>query len=271
MVSECILVPLTIIYNDEYLVVVDKPAGLLVHKSAIDKHETRFLLQQLRDQLGEFVFPVHRLDKPTSGVILFAKSAEMAAVLQAQMEFKAEAAQDDESRQSIKEYLLVCRGYTPDKGIIDHPLKPINDFKQRRRKKPSLDKAPQQNTQKPAQEAITHYQRLATYELNAKIDRYPTSRFSLLKARLLTGRKHQIRRHCKHISHPIIGCPRYGKSTYNRYFADSLAVNRLLLHAYRLTLSHPVTHQELTFRAPLSGSFSALIESFDWQAAVDCA
>ena len=235
---------LRILYNDDQLVAVDKPAGLLVHKSNIDKHETRFLLQQLRDQLGCFVYPIHRLDKPTSGVIVFAKQPEIAALIQAQMEVNT----------ATKHYLLVCRGYLKGEGLIDHALKPINDFKHKN--KQALDK--------PAQEAKTAYQSLATYELDACIDRYPKSRFSLIKASLLTGRKHQIRRHFKHLSHPIIGCPRYGKSNYNHYFANVLGAPRLLLHAWQLTLEHPISKASLSITAPLSGDFLNLVQRFQW-------
>lgn len=245
--------PLRVVYEDDQLVAVDKPAGLLVHKSNIDKHETRFLLQQLRDQIGCFLYPIHRLDKPTSGVIIFAKQPEIAAQVQAQME----------ANTATKHYLLVCRGYLEGSGLIDHALKPINDFKS---KKGSSHK--KQAVDKPAQAAQTAFQGLATYELDACIDRYPKSRFSLVKASLLTGRKHQIRRHFKHLSHPIIGCPRYGKSLYNHYFANRLGAPRLLLHAWQLTLEHPVSKKPLTITAPLSGDFLNLVQRFQWDHAL---
>ncbi len=228
------------------MVVINKPSGLLVHRSNIDKHETRFALQMLRDQLGQHVYPVHRLDKPTSGLILFGLNPEAAARLQKQME----------ENTASKEYLLVCRGYCPESGIIDHPLKPIEDFKNKR----SALKAP-----KPAQTATTEFQRLNTIELPVAVDKYPTSRYSLVKAKILTGRKHQIRRHFKHISHPIIGCPKYGKSTHNRYFSTELEADRLLLHSYRMTLNTPSTNETIEITAPLTDAFQAIMEKFDWQ------
>ncbi len=243
--------PLDIIYHDEYLVAVYKPEGLLVHRSNIDRHEKRFLLQELRDQIGQHLYPVHRLDKPTSGLILFALTPEVAALLQADMQ----------SNQTTKEYLLVCRGYCPEVGIIDHPLKPIDDFKSKRRK--SNPAGPQET--KPAQEAVTEYTRLATAELDVEIDRYPQSRYSFVLARLLSGRKHQIRRHFKHLSHPIIGCPKYGKSKHNHYFADKLSAPRLLLHSYRMVLIHPVTQAPLELITPPVGSFERLIDTMGWQ------
>ncbi len=237
---------LDILYRDQYLVAVHKPEGLLVHKSNIDKGETEFLLQRLRDQLGEYVYPIHRLDKPSSGLILFGLSAVVAANVQQQMETNA----------ATKEYLLICRGFTPSSGVIDHPLRPIDDFKHKNGgKKPP----------KPMQDAITEFTQLDTIELAASIDKYPSSRYSFVQAKILTGRKHQIRRHMKHISHPIIGCPKYGKSTHNRYFADVLQAPRLLLHSYKMQLEHPITGKELVIVSKPRGSFSVLIDQFGWQ------
>ena len=239
---------LNVIFEDDYLVAVYKPEGLLVHKSAIDKHETHFLLQQLRDQIGAYVYPIHRLDKPTSGIVLMAKTPDVVAAIKMQME----------ANIAIKEYLLVCRGYSPEAGCVDHALKPINDFK-RKQGKPF---------DRPAQDAITAFERLATLELPIAIDKYPCSRFSLVRACLLTGRKHQLRRHFKHLSHPIIGCPRYGKSAYNHYFAEHLGVARLLLHASRLQILHPKTGKPLLLLAPPQGVFAGLLQQFEWSAAV---
>lgn len=241
--------PLKILYQDDYIVAVDKPAGLLVHRSAIDKHETRFLLQLLRDQIGCHIFPVQRLDKPTSGVIVFAKSPSIAALLQEQLTLERTTG------DVKKEYLLICRGFCEERGMIDHPLKPINDFK-----KKSSAPAPE----KPAQAAVTEYQRLHTIELANQVDKYASSRYSLVKANLLTGRKHQLRRHFKHLSHPIIGCPKYGKSTHNRYFSTSLGVSRLLLHAYRLRFYHPMLSETIEIRAPVTGEFVHLFKYFQW-------
>ncbi len=232
---------LDIIYRDEYFVAVHKPEGLLVHKSNIDKHETVFLLQELRNQIGQHLYPVHRLDKPTSGLILFALTPDIAKILQAQMQ----------DNTASKEYLLVCRGYCEESGEVDHPLKPMEDFKRKSKKV---------RDPKPAQDAVTQYRRLQTVELNIEIDKYPTSRYSLVLAKLLTGRKHQLRRHFKHLSHPIIGCPKHGKSPHNSYFAAHLGAPRLLLHSYRMHLHHPVTKEPMTLLAPPQGSFKALLE-----------
>lgn len=243
--------PLTILFEDDHLVAVDKPEGLLVHRSHIDRHETTFLLQRLRDQIGQRIYPVQRLDKPTSGVIVFAKHSTVAAALQQQINHT------DSEVGARKTYLLVCRGFPLESGRIDHALKPINDFKGRPVK-----------TEPQAKSAITDFQRLHTIELPVTVDKYPQSRYALVQARLLTGRKHQLRRHFKHISHPIIGCPKYGKSSHNRYFADQLGVARLLLHSYELCLTHPVTAAALRIQAPPSGSFAQLLQIFQWPLAV---
>jgi len=203
-------------------------------------------LQRLRDQLGEYVYPIHRLDKPSSGLILFGLNPTVAANIQRQME----------TNTATKEYLLICRGFTPNSGLIDYPLKPIDDFKNKK----NVNKI-----DKPAQEAVTEFTRIDTIEIPVAIDKYPSSRYSFVRAKILTGRKHQIRRHMKHISHPIIGCPKYGKSTHNRYFAGTLQAPRLLLHSYKMRLVHPVTNKELYISAMPRGSFKALIDRFGWQ------
>ena len=235
-----------ILFEDEYLVAAYKPEGWLVHRSAIDRHETRFLLQYLRDQVGCHLYPIHRLDKPTSGVIVFGKSGEVAARVQAQME----------SDESVKKYIAVCRGYCPEEGVIDYPLPPVADFKHQR-KRPKADL--------PRQPAVTLFHRLDTIELPFEVDRYPTSRYSFVEIQLKTGRRHQIRRHFKHIHHPLIGCPKYGKSTHNRFFAIQFGCHRLLLHAIQLQITHPVTGERLNLVAPPRGEFATLLANFNWR------
>ncbi|MCA0900915.1 pseudouridine synthase [Microbulbifer agarilyticus] len=239
-----------LIFEDDHLIAAYKPEGWLVHRSDIDKHEDRILLQYLRDLVGQHLYPVHRLDKPTSGVIVFGKSGDAAAKLQAQLD----------SDTSVKQYLAVCRGFCPEQGVINHPLPPVADFKhQRKRPKSEL----------PRQEAITHFRRLDTVELPFAVDRYPSSRYSLVQVELVTGRRHQIRRHFKHLSHPLIGCPKYGKSTHNRFFAEQLHCARLLLHAYRLSIQHPISEKKLDLIASPKGCFMSLIDQFGWRLPVN--
>lgn len=239
---------LEVLYQDEHLVAINKPAGLLVHRSKIDRYETRFALQMLRDQLGQHVYPVHRLDKPTSGVLLFTLSTNTARQVSEQF---ANTTID-------KVYLAVVRGYTPEKGVIDHPLKE------------QLDKMTDKlsATNKPAQSAITRYQRLATVELPIAVDRYPQSRYSLVEAYPETGRKHQIRRHFKHIAHPIIGDAKHGKGVHNRFFQQHFGCHRLLLSCTQLSLTHPVSGQPLTVSAPLDERFQKIISTLGWNNAL---
>ncbi|MFZ5841563.1 MAG: pseudouridine synthase [Pseudomonadota bacterium] len=234
---------LPVLYCDEHLVAVHKPAGLLVHRTGIDRNETRFAVQMLRDQLGQHVYPVHRLDKGTSGVLLFARHPEMARQLVQQF-----------AEQKIdKCYWAVVRGHPPEQGRIDHPLDRIQD---------DYDK--QTRADAPAQPAVTDYRRLACVELPVAVDRYPVSRYALLALSPLTGRRHQLRRHLKHIAHPIIGDVRYGKGSHNRYFREHLAAPRMLLACVRMRLAHPVTGATLVLEQPVDGCFQALLQRWQW-------
>jgi len=233
---------LPIIYQDEYLVAIHKPAGLLVHKSLIDKHETQYAMQILRDQIGQWVYPLHRLDRPTSGVLLFGLSKEIAQLMGEQFE----------QRLLQKTYWAIVRGYINNEGIIDHPIKPTADFKR--------DK--ERMAQKEAQEAITGYRRLGTLELPYLVDQFPTSRYSLVELSPQTGRKHQLRKHLKHLSHPTIGDPKYGKSKHNHFFKEHFNCHRLLLAATQLTFTHPITHAPLTISAPVEDVFSDISQLF---------
>ncbi|MCE1239129.1 MAG: tRNA pseudouridine(65) synthase TruC [Azonexaceae bacterium] len=239
--------PLTVLYRDEHIVVIDKPANLLVHRSEIDRHETRFAIQILRDQIGQKVWPAHRLDRGTSGVLLFGLSPEIASTLGRQFE----------AGTVTKRYLAVVRGHPPAQGEIDHPLSRQRDDYEFRGER-SCDEA---------QPALTRYRRLATIELPVAIDRYPSSRYALLELEPVTGRRHQLRRHLKHIAHPIIGDSTYGKGRHNRHFAAELACGRLLLACTRLGFLHPADSREIMVDAPLTGEFADLLARFGWSAA----
>lgn len=239
---------LPIIYQDQYLVAINKPAGLMVHRSDIDASATQFALQMVRDQIGQRVYPIHRLDRPTSGVLLFALSPEIAAHVCDQFE-----------QHSVeKVYWAVVRGIPPKQGVIDHPLSFRADTRQERRKVKKHGK--------PAtvQSALTHYRTMATIELPVKVDKYPTSRYALVELKPKTGRKHQLRRHLKHISHPIIGDPKHGKSKHNNFFASEYHSSRLLLAARHLRFTHPVLNKEIKLDAPLDGGFKSLLTEFNW-------
>lgn len=227
-----------ILYQDQWLVAVHKPAGLLVHRSKIAKSETRFAMQLVRDQLGRHVFPVHRLDKPVSGVLLFALDADTARLI----------TDGFSSGQVSKTYLAVVRGFIPEQGRIDYPLAEM------------LDKTTDAlaDPDKAAQPAITGYRRLATVELPIPVGRYSTARYSLVELRPVTGRKHQLRRHMKHIFHPIIGDTTYGDGKHNAMVRNRFQSSRLMLVATRLSFEHPHTNQPTCIEGPPDSDFSAM-------------
>ena len=238
---------LDILYQDQYLIAIDKPAGLLVHRSDIDRHETRFAVQLLRDQIGRRVWPVHRLDKGTSGILLFALDPETLRRLGGQFE-----------RNEVgKTYLAVVRGWPDASGLIDHPLSRDHD---------AYGKL---LATREAQTARTGFRRLATIELPDAVDRYPRSRYALVALRPETGRHHQLRRHLKHIAHPIIGDATHGKGRHNRFFQREFSCHRLLLACTELGFRHPADDTPMTLRTPLNGEFADLIERFGWSDALD--
>jgi tRNA pseudouridine65 synthase len=245
--SDRIREQLAIIYQDDAVVAVNKPSGLLVHRSPIDRHETRFALQLVRDQVGRRVYPVHRLDKPTSGVLLFAFSPEAARQL---VEHFA-------AGTVAKRYLAVVRGYAPDEGTIDYPLV----------EEPDKCDYPSTTTAKEPQQAVTAFRCLARIELPSAVGRYASARYSLVSVSPHTGRRHQLRRHFKHIFHPIIGDTRYGEGRHNRFFRQEFDSHRLLLHAAELILPHPVTGAPVELVAPLDHDLVELLTQFGW---LDC-
>lgn len=239
---------LDILYRDESLVVVHKPSGLLTHRTVLDRHETRFAVQILRDQIGQKVWPAHRLDKGTSGILIFSLNPEIARQL----------GQAFEAGNIAKTYLAIVRGHPPQSGCIEHPL--------RRQRDDYEFRGGEENV--VIQQAITHYRTLATTEQDWAVAPYPTSRYALLELEPLTGRRHQIRRHLKHIAHPIIGDSTYGKGLHNRLFAEHLGCQRLFLACTATHLSHPVSGAPLALHAPLATDFAAIIERLGWQEAL---
>jgi tRNA pseudouridine65 synthase len=234
---------LEILYRDEFLVAINKPSGLLVHRSMIDRYETEFAVQILRDQIGQFVYPVHRLDKPTSGVLLFALDKESASLLGEQFM----------SRESKKSYIAVVRGYIEERGIIEHALTI------------KLDKIADKDSSVPieAQEATTEYERLATVELDFAVGKYDKTRYSLVKLYPMTGRKHQLRRHMKHISHHILGDTKYGRGEHNIFIREQFDCHRMLLHASELQIKHPYTNETLVIQASLDDTFESMCKLFN--------
>ncbi|MBK1650214.1 tRNA pseudouridine(65) synthase TruC [Rhabdochromatium marinum] len=233
-----------ILFQDDALIAVHKPAGLLVHRSLIDTGASTFALQLVRDLIGQWVYPVHRLDRPTSGVLLFARNPETARALTAQ--FSA-------SRVS-KTYHAIVRGWTQPAGTIDHAL----------REEPDRITDALADPDKPPQRAVTGYRRLAQVELPFPVGRYPSARYSLLELQPETGRRHQLRRHLKHIFHPIIGDTTHGDGRHNQFFRDRFGNQRLLLVATRLCLDHPATGQRLVIEAPPAEDFAHMARALGW-------
>lgn len=235
--------PLQILYQDDHFIAVNKPSGLLVHKSAVDKYETEYAMQRVRDQINQWVYPVHRLDKPTSGVLLFALNEQAARDIQTVWQ----------AGLVEKQYLAVTRGWLPKSITVDHALKEILDK--------FTDKKARRN--KPPQEAITEFTPISTLEIPVANDQFPSSRYGLVLAQPKTGRKHQIRRHLKHLSHPIIGDPKYGKSQHNRIFQTEFNAHRLLLHALTLRIPHPYHGKKVTIAAPVDSIMRQVISHFN--------
>jgi len=235
---------LDILYIDDHYVVIDKPSGLLVHRSPIDKRETRFALQILRDQIGQHIYPIHRLDKPTSGAMIFGLHSDAAKLM-------AEIINTD---KVSKTYWAVVRGYAPEEGHIDHALSyQPDDYTDKDRR-----------TLPAPQAAQTSFKRLATVEIPVFVDRYPQSRYSWVELSPHTGRRHQLRRHMKHIGHPIIGDARHGKGVHNRFFQSEYQANRLLLMARELRWQHPYSGAEITNQASMDEAFASVFKAFGW-------
>lgn len=216
---------LRVLHQDEHLVAIYKPAGWLVHRTGLDAHETRFVVQALRNQLGRHVYPAHRIDKGTCGVLLLGLNADVARTL----------ALAFAGRTVAKRYLALVRGWPPEECTVDHALRPD-------------DAAPDAPAQ-PAQTRIYTLQRFAWPQ--AADPRFTNTRLALVQAEPFTGRRHQIRRHLKHMAHPILGDATHGKGPLNRWWAAQVGPARLWLHAWQLTLPHPVTGATLHLHSGL--------------------
>ena len=221
-----------VLHADARLAVVDKPAGLMVHDSALARGEDDFLADRLREQFGRPVFLVHRLDRATSGCLLLAFDRDIASALGKTLM----------SGEVEKHYLAVCRGWPAERFTIDHPL----------------DGGPGKPLKKPA---LTHFERLATCELDLPSTGFSTSRYALMRATPETGRFRQIRRHLKHASHHLIGDTSHGDGRHNRSFR-MLGIHRMLLHAQRLAFPHPVSGERLAVEAPPDAEFSKALGLF---------
>lgn len=223
------------LYRDDVLAVVDKPAGLMVHDSALARGETDFAADRLREQFGKPIFLVHRLDRATSGCLLLAFDRDTASALGKVLM----------SREVEKDYWVVCRGWPEESFVIDYPL----------------DGGPGKPLKKPA---VTNFTRMATTELEFPSAGFATSRYSLLCAQPHTGRFRQIRRHLKHVSHHLIGDTSHGDGRHNRQFR-MLGIHRMLLHARRLAFVHPASGERIEVVAPPDAEFARALALFDAQ------
>ncbi|MFC4210635.1 pseudouridine synthase [Pedobacter lithocola] len=220
---------LEIIYEDEHLIAINKPHGLLVHQSSIARDAIEFALQMLRDQVGKKVSPVHRLDRKTSGILLFAFDKESEISMQQQFM----------NAETDKKYLAILRGFTPESMDIDYPLAKENGT---------------------LQDAFTSFRTLQTAEIDLPFGKHSTSRYSLVEAAPKTGRMHQLRKHFSHILHPIIGDRTHGCNKQNKFFLEQWNMSTMLLHASELSFTHPKTSVRINLKADLHDEFKRVME-----------
>lgn len=216
--------PLEIIYEDEYLVAINKPHGLLVHQSSIARNADEFAVQLLRDQIGQRVYPAHRLDRKTSGVLLFALDKATNQSLTQQFTDKT----------ITKKYWAIVRGFAPDELTIDYALRKDNGV---------------------LQDAVTKIKTVQRTEIDLPFGKHSTSRYSLVEAEPITGRMHQIRKHMAHILYPIIGDRPHGCNKQNKLWLEKFGMKTMLLHAHSLTFTHPKSLEEITLSAQPSEIF----------------
>lgn len=215
---------LEILYQDDALVAINKPHGLLVHKTGIAANASVYALQLLRNQLGQYVYPAHRIDRKTAGVLLFGLTEESQRNLMQQFAHK----------EISKTYYAIVRGYAPDQGVINYPLRKENG---------------------QLQEAVTEYECLARTEIPLPFGKHDTSRYSFVKAMPQTGRMHQIRKHFAHIFHPIIGDRPHGCNKQNKLFKEKWQMDTMMLHAAFLAFKHPISGEIISVRAALQPEF----------------
>ena len=200
----------------------------MVHRSPIAADASEFAVQLLREQIGQKVYPVHRLDRKTGGVLLFALNEQVNSQLQ----------QAFMNKEVSKKYLAIVRGFTSEKGTIDYPLR-TDDGK--------------------TQDAVTHFRTLQQFEIPVPSGKFETSRYSLVEVTPETGRMHQIRKHFAHIFHPIIGDRPYGCNKQNKLFLEKWDMNTMLLHASELQFIHPVSHEKITIEAGIHSDFEKVL------------
>lgn len=220
---------LEILYQDDYIIAVNKPHGLLVHQSPIARDAEEFALQILRNQIQKTVYPSHRLDRKTSGILVFALDKPTDRIMQ----------QKFQNREVEKKYLALVRDFAPKEMTIDYPLKNENEVEQ---------------------DAVTHFKTLEYFEINIPFGKHKTSRYSLVEATPETGRMHQLRKHFAHIFHPIIGDRPHGCNKQNKFWLENFNMNTMLLHASELSFTHPYSDELIIIKAEISEEFKKSLE-----------
>lgn len=225
-----------IVFEDDVLIAVNKPNNFLIHQSHYARNITEItLLQKLENQLGYTVYPLHRLDRKTSGIILLLKDKSRVAEFQKLFSNKLIA----------KTYYAIVRGFSPASGEINSPVK--------------------EDDSGIYKDALTRFETLAQIELPIPVNLHNTSRYSLLKLTPKTGRMHQLRKHMNKINHPIIGDPKYGDRFHNRMFEKEFGSTYLLLHAYQIEFTHPVSGQKMKLIAGFTDTWKMFFTRFSWE------
>ncbi|MBC8152653.1 MAG: pseudouridylate synthase [Bacteroidetes bacterium] len=224
---------LPVLHQSADLVAINKPHGLQVHRSPMASDASEFAVQRLRDQLGQRVYPVHRLDRKTGGVLLFALTEAMNTTMQQQFADGAVA----------KTYLAIVRGYTNDEQAIDYPLRRDDGY----------------GESGVLQDAFTQLRTLQRTEVPLPFGKHTTSRYSLVELTPTTGRMHQLRKHMAHILHPIIGDRPHGCNKQNKLFLDHFGMNTMLLHASSVQFKHPATGESIAITAPCQAEFDRML------------
>lgn len=229
------ITPFNILFDDEDLIAIFKPPGLFVHRSEDAAHEDEAVLTQLRKATKTWLYPLHRLDRPTVGVLVFAKNKATASVL----------GKAFEAREVDKTYLAVVRGWFPFEHV-------------------HVDYAIAREKGAPLKEAQTDFRGLARGRLAIPVGRYPEARYSLVEAKPKSGRYHQIRKHLAHLRYPIVGDTVHGDGRHNRLYREHFDLHRLLLLARSIRFKHPRHQQPIEIVADLDEAFKQVFEAFDW-------
>ena len=218
-----------IVYEDAYLLIINKASNLLVHHSHYARNIKEDSLVEQVEKMHSKVYPLHRLDRKTSGLIMCAKKKENVAVFQHLFQ----------TNEIIKKYIALLRGHTPLEGSIDTPVK---------------------NDRGTYKEAFTHFKLVKHIVLPIPVDPYPSSRYSIVEFTPSTGRMHQLRIHANKISHPIIGDPKHGNRHHNHMFINHFGIDTLFLHAHHLSFKHPFTKEQITINVPAPQFWAYFLE-----------